>query len=467
MASRSTRRSFLKASAGVAAGGYFIGGELSGRAAQSPSERIRIAGIGVGGKGDSDISHAGMFGDVVAICDIDEGTLGNKAKQFPKAKKYFDFRKMFEEMGSSIDAVTVSTPDHTHACAASQALRMGKHVYCQKPLTYTVKEARTLRDLANEKKLCTQMGNQGTAHSGLRTGVEIIRSGVIGDVTELHVWTNRPVWPQSPTITKRPPEIPIPASIHWDEFIGPAPYRPFGGEKNARGRYTYHPFNWRGWWDFGTGALGDMGCHTANMAFMALKLGYPTKVSAENEAINPETYPAWAHVVLDYPEREGLPPVKFHWYEGKLNGKKVLPPQELLSKVLRENEKGPVDSGSIVVGTKGILYSPNDYGADFRLCPEKDYEGFKKPEQFLPRHKGGDIDANQKEEWITAIKKNDPKLALSNFNYAAVLTESLLLGNVAIKLGKPFEYDGATMSIKGDSAANALLHREYRAGWNL
>jgi predicted dehydrogenase len=383
----------------------------------------------------------------------------------PNAKKYFDFRKMLEEMDKSIDAVVVSTPDHTHAVAAAMAMRMGKHVYCQKPLTYTVKEARVLRELANEKKVCTQMGNQGTAHPGLRTGVEVIRSGAIGDVTELHVWTNRPVWPQSPSVTKRPSEVPIPPSIHWDEFIGPAPYRPFGGDKNQRGRYTYHPFNWRGWWDFGTGALGDMGCHTANMAFMALKLGYPSKVSGSSEAINPETYPGWAHVVLDYPARDGMVPVKFHWYEGKLDGKLVHPPEELQAKVLRKGEK-LVSSGSIMVGTKGILYSPNDYGADVRLCPEKEFDGFKNPEKTLPRNKRGD-DAGQKEEWIEAIRKNDPKIAMSNFNYASVLTESLLLGNVAIKLGKPFEYDGATMSIKDIPGANDLLHREYRKGWTL
>ncbi len=464
MTIRATRRGFIKSSAGISAG-YFIGGSLTGRAEQSPSEKIRIAGVGVGGKGDSDISQAGMFGDVVALCDIDEGHLENKAKQMPKAKKFYDFRKMLEEMDKSIDAVVVSTPDHTHAVAAAMALRMGKHVYCQKPLTYTVKEARVLRELANEKKLCTQMGNQGTAHPGLRTGVEVIRSGAIGDVTELHVWTNRPVWPQSPSVTKRPAEIPVPASIHWDEFIGPAPYRPFGGDKNQRGRYTYHPFNWRGWLDFGTGALGDMGCHTANMAFMAAKLGYPNKVSATSEALNTETYPGWAHVLLEYPERNGLIPVKFHWYEGKKDGKLVHPPAELQAQVLRKDEK-LVSSGSIIVGTKGILYSPNDYGADVRLCPEKEYEGFKNPAKSLPRNRRGD-DAGQKEEWIEAIRKNDPKHAMANFNYASVLTESLLLGNVAIRLGKAFEYDGANMSIKDIPDANQLLHREYRKGWTL
>ena len=464
MTIRATRRGFIKSSAGISAG-YFIGGSLTGRAEQSPSEKIRIAGVGVGGKGDSDISQAAMFGDVVAICDIDEGHLENKAKQMPKAKKFFDFRKMLEEMDKSIDAVVVSTPDHTHAVAAAMALRLGKHVYCQKPLTYTVKEARVLRELANEKKLCTQMGNQGTAHPGLRTGVEVIRSGAIGDVTELHVWTNRPVWPQSPSVTKRPAEIPVPASIHWDEFIGPAPFRPFGGDKNQRGRYTYHPFNWRGWLDFGTGALGDMGCHTANMAFMAAKLGYPTKVSATSEPINAETYPGWAHVILDYPERDGLIPVKFNWYEGRKDGKLVLPPAELQAKVLRKDEK-LVSSGSIIVGTKGNLYSPNDYGADVRLCPEKEYEGFKNPAKSLARNKRGD-DGGQKEEWIEAIRKNDPKHAMANFNYASVLTESLLLGNVAIRLGKAFEYDGANMSIKDIPDANQLLHREYRKGWTL
>ena len=277
-----SRRSFLgTASASAFAFNFFP------KSVFGANERIAFAGIGVGGKGSGDIDQAGNLGDVVAICDIDLGHLDAKAQKFPKAKKYKDFRKMLEEMHTEIDAVTISTPDHTHAPAGLMAMSLGKHVYCQKPLTHSVYEARRMGQAARQYNVTTQMGNQGTASDGLRKGVEVIQSGAIGPVREVHVWTNRPVWPQAPSITARPPEaMAVPNHVDWYLFLGPAPDRPY---HNA-----YHPFKWRGWWDFGTGAIGDMSCHTANLAFMALKLGHPLSIEAlDHGPINQETFPAW------------------------------------------------------------------------------------------------------------------------------------------------------------------------------
>src|SRR5262249_42466131 len=252
----SSRRSFLKQSSAVGVA-FWVGGSLTNAQDKSPNEKVNVACIGVGGKGNNDRSKVGALANVVAICDIDEERgLAKKKVQFPQAKVYTDFRKMLDEVGKQIDAVTVSTPDHTHAVAAISAMKMGKHVYCQKPLTYSVYEARRMREVAKEYKVCTQMGNQGTASNGLRSYVEIVRSGALGTIKAGRVWPTRPVWPQAPSITKRPDEQPIPKHVHWDLFLGPAPERPYSS--------AYHPFKWRGYWDFGTGALGDMACHTAN-----------------------------------------------------------------------------------------------------------------------------------------------------------------------------------------------------------
>ena len=255
-------------------------------------------------------------------------------------------------MAPKIDAVVVSTPDHTHAAAAVMAMRLGKPVYCQKPLAHSPYEARLMRETAAERKVATQMGNQGTSHPGFRSGIELIRSGVVGPVREVHVWTNRPFkyWKQAPDIVARPKEVPVPPHVAWDLFLGPAPERPYNP--------VYHPHDWRGWWDFGTGALGDMGCHTANLPFMALKLGLPTRVSAESGEVNPETYPAWATITYEFPARGDLPPVKLTWYEGARDGKRHLPPSELFQ------GKTPSDSGSLLVGEKGSIFSPSDYGSE-------------------------------------------------------------------------------------------------------
>jgi predicted dehydrogenase len=471
--SDSSRREFLQTSALAGVGFWVAGGVSAAAKAPSPNEKLNIACIGVGGKGDSDTKQAGNHGNIVALCDIDDNTLNGQAKNFPDAKKYNDYRKMFDEMGKSIDAVTVSTPDHSHTLPSMIAMQLGKHVYCQKPLTHTVFEARQMREAAKKYKVATQMGNQGTAEDGLRTAVEIIRSGAIGPVKEVHVWTNRPIWPQGTDAILRVPEArnaalaalrgralekvespKAPKHVHWDTFLGPAPERPFAG--------VYHPFSWRGWLDFGTGALGDMACHTANMAFMALKLGYPTTVMAESGDTNPETFPMWAKIVFQFPARDDMPPVKFTWYEGARGNHRVLPPDDLLAKVLKPGERIS-DSGSLLVGDKGILYSPNDYGASFKLLPEQDFGGFKAPEPTLARNGGGDD--GMKKEWVAAIRGGAP--AMSNFDYAGMLTETILLGNVAVRVGnkKVLEWDGPNLKFTNAPEADQYIKTEYRKGW--
>lgn len=460
MSIRLNRRRFLQSSAAVGASYWLTATAASAaRAADNPSGKLRMAGIGVGGKGSSDVEQAGNVGEIVALCDIDDKRLNKCAAKHPNAKKYHDFRKLLEEMGKEIDAVTVSTPDHTHAPASIMAMRMGKHVYCQKPLTHTVHEARQMREIAKKTGVCTQMGNQGSAENGLRRAVEIIQAGVLGPVREVYVWTDRPAkyWKQAPDIVKRPDAQPVPQHIHWNEFLGPAPERPYSN--------AYHPGLWRGYWDFGTGVLGDMACHTANMAYRALKLGYASSVVADATDLNQETYPSSAQITFEFPARGEMVPVKLVWYEGKRNGKKLFPPEELLNKVLKQGEKLG-DSGSILVGDKGILFSPNDYGAKYTLIGEGLNDAAKAVPQSLPRN--GKNDLGMKQEWASAIQAGNPKLAYSNFDIAGMLTETILLGNIAIKLnGQKLMWDGPSMQFTNNSAANHALHYEYRKGWTL
>ncbi len=474
MSSRLNRRRFLQTSTAAGLGYWFTATAVSAtRAADTPSGKVRFGCIGVGGKGGGDTQQVGNVGEVVALCDIDDGTLNAMAAKFPQAKKYHDCRKMLEEMGKQIDAVTVSTPDHMHAPASIMAMKMGKHVYTQKPLTHTVFEARQMREVAKKMGVCTQMGNQGSAETGVRRAVEIVQAGVLGQVHEAYVWTNRPIWPQAPQVTSRPPEAPVPAGVHWDEFIGPAPMRPYavypaqGGQGGRQGRRNgaYHPFNWRGWWDFGTGALGDMACHTANMAYRALNLGYPTSVVADATDVNPETYPSSARITFEFPARGQMGPVKLIWCEGRRDGKKVLPPEELLQKVLRPGQR-LADSGSLLVGDKGILFSPNDYGAQYQLIGEGLEEAAKKVPETLPRNGRGD--QGMKNEWVQAIKENKPQIAYSNFDIAGMLTETILLGNVAIRMnGQKLIWDGPALKFPNSAEATKHLHYEYRSGWTL
>ncbi|HWB08100.1 MAG TPA: Gfo/Idh/MocA family oxidoreductase [Pirellulales bacterium] len=447
------RRRFLQGLSATGIG-YWVAGRQGETFADSPNDRINIACIGVGGKGSSDTDHAGNHANIVALCDIDDKRLHDKAQKFPQAKTYNDYRKLLDEMHAHIDAVVVSTPDHTHTPAAVRAMRLGKHVYCQKPLTHSVAEARLMRDTARQHKVATQMGNQGTAHTGFRRGVEIIRSGAIGPVREVHVWTNRPFkyWKQAPDIVARPTETPpVPPHVHWDLFLGTAPERPY--------HPVYHPHDWRGWWDFGTGSLGDMACHTTNLPFMALKLGYAVRVSAISGEINPETYPAWATITYEFPARGDLPAVKLTWYEGARNGERNLPRPELLQ------GETPSSSGALLVGEKGAMFSPNDYGAEQKLLPVKEFEGYQPPEPTIARMPGDDIDDNQKAEWVRAIRGGPA--ALSNFDYAAVLTETMLLGNVAVRLGKALDYDAEKMQVTNCPEAAALINPPYRKGWEI
>ena len=445
-----TRRDILKAGAASAFAVNFLPSRVFGA-----NERLAVAGIGVGGKGGSDINGASKIGDVVALCDVDSRRGGGAFGKWPKAKRFTDFRVMLDEMGKSIDACTVSTPDHTHAPAAIRAMRQGIHVYVQKPLTHTVWEARQMRLEAKKNKVCTQMGNQGTASTGMREGVEALQSGAIGQITECHVWTNRPVWPQAPGITKALPGQAVPDHIDWNSFIGPAKMRPYNG--------GYHPFKWRGWWDYGTGALGDMACHTANLAYMGCQLTQPTWVEPVTVGpINPETYPAWAVVKMKFPGVKGRDgDVMFHWYEGKQAGRKKLPPADLF------HGNRPTNSGSLMVGTKGILYSPNDYGSAWKLLPPRG--GNKAPEYqkvkaWLPRNNGGDD--GMKREWAAAIKANKPEIALSNFDYGANLTEAILMGNIAMVVGEGFDWNPKKLT-SSNPKATALATKEYRKGWEI
>ncbi|HEY1187948.1 MAG TPA: Gfo/Idh/MocA family oxidoreductase [Gemmata sp.] len=459
MARKITRRQALGATAATL-GYLYLAPAVSAARVYRANDKLRCGGIGVGGKGSSDIDNAGALMDVVALCDIDTGKLAPKAKKWPEAKTFSDFRKLFDDSAlmKNIDAFTISTPDNTHALAAVLAMRAGKHVYVQKPLTHDVYEAHLLMKEAKKNKVCTQMGNQGTAANGLRRAAELVRAGELGDVTAVHVWTNRPIWPQAPQVSAAKPPKPAdaPKGVDWEAFLGPAPEHHY-----APG---IHPFAWRGFWDFGTGAIGDMACHTANMAFMGLKLGHPTKVSAEAGDVNPLTCPSWAHVTIEFPKRGPLAPVTLQWYEGKKDGKKVLPPDDLVKKALEiSGAKKLVDSGSILVGTKGIAYSPDDYGANVFFSTGQKANGNTKPETMPVNNKG---DQGQKDEWVEAIKANKPELALSNFDYAGLLTAAFLLGNVAIRTGKPFNFDGEKCAADIKEAA-PLIRREYRKGWDL
>ena len=458
-----TRRQFLKGTAATGASFWVLGSAGCGKptgptplgqvakGTYKKNEKLNIAGVGVGGKGGSDIAKCARE-NVVALCDIDNKRAAGAIKRFPKAKWYWDYRVLFDEMHKEIDAITCSTPDHMHAAISVPAMRMGKHVYCQKPLTHDVWEARLMAIEAKKHNVATQMGNQGTAHDGLRTAVEVLQSGVIGNVTAAHVWTNRPVWPQGKATPKGSDAVP--ANIRWNLFLGNAPFRPY---KEG----VYHPFNWRGWWDFGTGALGDMGCHTANMAYMALKLRYPTHATAENSGFEKDSFPTWSVIELDFPARGELPPVKWTWYDGgKDKPEKVH--KKLQSLIEGEKYSG---SGLILIGDKGKLYSPNDYGASYILLPKKNFEGYKPPAQTLPRIEGKmGIDQKQTNEWIAACK--DPsKKCMSDFSYAGPLTEALLLGNIATFTGKTILWDGPKCRVTNCPEAEALVRRKARMGW--
>jgi len=451
------RRTFLAVSS-TAAAGYFIAPARADDAkpATSANEEIRFACVGIGGKGQSDSADAGRSGKVVAVADVDSNQLKRAEKTFPDAKGFSDFRKMLDALGREVDAVTVSTPDHTHVTAAAMAMGMGKHCFCQKPLTRAIAEARMLGELARDKGVATQMGNQGTAADSLRRAAAFVQSGALGRIQQVHVWTNRPVWPQG---GGRPEPADVPAHLDWDAWIGPAPMRPYGA--------GYHPFAWRGFWDFGTGALGDMACHTFNMPFMALMLRDPTSVQAITSGHNKETYPKWSIIDYDFPALGDRPAVKVVWYDG---GK--LPEQSLFTGFpgeVKKNEAGAEEqlpfktasSGVLVIGEKDVLYAPGDY------CEK----GFTLKSGTKP----GDVEFEKSpghfQEWVRAIQGGPP--ARSNFpDYAGPLTETILLGNLAVwaadapeTRGKKIDWDPASLLATNAPEVEHVVRPKYREGW--
>jgi predicted dehydrogenase len=457
MPSTANRRDFIKTSAALGAGFWIAARSATADDAASPTQKLNFACVGVGGKGDSDSNHISKFANVAAIVDIDDKTLDKKGSKFPDAKKFNDFREMFAQMGDKIDGVTVSIPDHNHAVVAMAAIKLGKHVYCQKPMTHNISEARALQEAARKYKVVTQMGNQGTALDEFRRGVEILQAQSFGPVREVHVWTNRPIWPQAPDIMARPADGEVcPPNWHWDNFLGPAPERPYSK--------VYQPFNWRGWWDFGTGALGDMGCHTMNLPFMGLKLDHPTTIRGEAGDLNPETYPSWAKVEYEFDARGDMPPVKLVWWEGhkdRAKTKRNIPGHDVT------HGFDLPDSGSLMIGDNAMMMSISDYGDGQRLIFNSDVKGYGgPPPETLPRIQHGDHDENHKGEFVAAIQGKGK--TTSNFDYAGKLVETILLGNVAIREEKKkLEWDAAAMNFKNDEGANKWLSYKYRDGYSL
>lgn len=442
MTAPSTRRDFLKRATLAGAGSWVSGLPAVGRMNTS-AEKLNIGFIGAGGRGSKNIESLADQ-NVVALCDIDESRMRKPAKDHPGAKRYADFRKMLAEQ-KDLDAVVVSTPDHTHAVACLMAMRLGKHVYCEKPLTHDIAEARLLRETAARCKVASQMGNQLTAENSFRRAVELIQDGAIGAVREVHVWTDRPGtrWEQAvPTPTDRPP---VPPGIDWDLWLGPAPERPY--------HRLYHPFKWRGWVDFGTGAIGDMACHTANLAYTALNLGAPVAAEAKTSGPAGDSFPAWSIITYEFPARGQQPAVKLVWYDG---GRQ--PPQDIVRLVkLPPDQKLPV-GGSILVGSKGTFYAPGDYGAEGNvIMRDGGRQEIKGPPQRLPASPGHHA------EWVRACKGGPAPM--SEFARSAPFTEAMLLGAVAVRAGQRVEWDAKTLTVTNVPQANAFVRRPYRRGW--
>jgi hypothetical protein len=442
------RRGFIGTSSVALAGLTIVPSmAVSGLGHIAPSDKLNIAGIGFGGKGASNLTSVAGTQNIVALCDVDWGNLTSKVfNTYPNAKKYKDFRIMLDKQ-KEIDAVIISTPDHTHAVISMEAIKRGKHVYTEKPLTHTVHEARVLTKAVKEYKVASQMGNSGQASDSPRRLREMIWNGAIGPVREVHIWTDRSnrgffdtYWPQG---IKRPVDTPpVPEYLDWDLFIGPAPMRPY--------HPAYHPFKWRGWWDFGSGSLGDMGCHIFDPVFRALKLKYPVSIQVVSTLINQETYPLGSIVRYEFPAREEMPPVSLTWYDGGLRPFRI---PEL------DDEVQMGVGGTLYIGDKGKIL-------DNKIYPRSLRESYKVPEPSIPSSPG------HMEEWILACKGGNP--AGSNFDWAGPLTETVLLGNIALRKelreklsSQPLNFDAETLNFSNMPEANNFLHYEYRKGWEL
>jgi len=462
-----TRRQFL-ASASFSTAAFLLApsGVLGLRAGTSGNEKLNIAGIGIGGQGGSDLENMESE-NIVALCDVDQKHAAHIFKKYPQAKQFTDYRKMLDEM-KEIEAVVIATPDHHHAFASMEAIKRGKHVYCEKPLTHSVWEARRVATAARSAKVATQMGNQGQASQETRHLCELVWSGVIGPVHEAHIWTDRPsnglfkeYWPQGVARPKDTP--PVPETLDWDLWLGPAPERPY--------HPAYLPFVWRGWWDFGTGALGDIGCHSMDPVFRALKLGAPTSVQASSTRVNEETFPVGSMITYEFPARDialqannchitglsgaaaggvEMPACKLTWYDGGLR-----PPRP--DKLPEGQKMG--DNGRLLVGEKGFILGN-------QIFPESCAKEAAEIRDHIPTSPG------HYREWILACKGGKP--AGSNFDWAGPLAESVLLGNVALRVKLREElticrlfWDGANLKFTNLDDANKFVRREYRSGWTL
>jgi predicted dehydrogenase len=509
-ADRITRRHFFYGSllaGAVPLGGYGSQPSLKALGFKSPNEKLNIASIGAGGKAESDIQACAETENIVALCDVDEKRAEKTYQRYPALPKYKDFRVMLDKEGNNIDAVIVTIPDHMHATAAIHAMALGKHVYVQKPLAHTVWECRQLLEAAEKYKVATQMGNQGYSNEGTRQCAEMIWAGGIGNVTEVHAWTNRPAWPQG--LTDAPAPAPVPNWLDWNLWLGLAEDRPYSDD--------YLPFAWRGFYDFGSGALGDMACHILGAPNMALRLGAPTAVECVTQEGRSNIYfPAKSVVRFDFPARGAMPPVKIFWYDAMRTDRPMFPaaPQgEILGDVPRNrrgNLRSPFEpkerqiqggvfmqqfftpaplpprapepaqekpmtarerkeaewmnllrtgtNGSLFVGDKGMI-TTGTYGEWTRLIPVEKMRHYEFPPEFLPRSPG------HYRDWIRACKGGVP--ACSNFSVSAPFTEWVTLGAIATKLNTRLEWDGENMRITNNSEANELLRPAVRKGWDL
>lgn len=427
MNARFNRRRFLAAAASSSAGFLVLGSSRSAWSYQE-NEKLNIAMIGAGGRGASNLGGVASE-SIVALCDVDERRAGTSFKRYPDAKKYADYRKLLDEMEKQIDAVVVSTPNHVHAPASVTAMRMGKHAYCEKPLSHSVHEARVAAQVAAEKKVATQMGTQIHATENYRRIVELIRAGAIGEVRECHCFLRG-----GGSAGDRPTDTPpVPPGLDWEMWLGPAPYRPY--------HRCYVPHDWHYWWDFGGGAFGNMGCHYLDLAFWALDLRHPTTIEAEGPPVHVESTPAWEHCRYEFAAKGDRPPVTLTWTHRKT------PP------IFEENRFPPWAWG-VFVGTEGMLLASYP---KLMLWPEEKFADYRPPEPSIPRSIG------HHQEWIKACKTGSPTTC--NFDYSGAVTETVLLGNIAYRTGQKLQWDAANMKFTNCPKANDYLQREYRPGW--
>jgi predicted dehydrogenase len=445
-----SRRTFVAASSAFGLFQIVPRNILGGAHHTSASEKLNIAGIGVGGQGRGDLSNCDTE-NIVALCDVDHNYAAQTFAKYPKAKVYTDYRELLEKQ-KDIDAVAIATPDHTHAVIAMAAMQAGKHVFLQKPLAHSLLEVKTLLEESRRHKIQTQMGNQGHSSEHIRILKEWLDDGVIGPVDQVYAWTDRPVggqpWSDFAVKAKESETPAKPRNMDWDLWLGPAQYRPYHPD--------YHPMKWRAWLDFGTGALGDMGCHIIDPAVWALELGFPETIEATSTHWEPDvasqTFPRASLVEYSFPARGNKPPVKLNWSDGRLLPKRP--------DLLPRDVKLP-DSGALFVGRDGVIMHGSHGASGLQVFPESTFKNYKRPEKTIPRVIGG-----HHQDWIRACKDGNP--ASSHFEYGAALTTTVLMGVLAIRAkNRKLHWDTDSYSFKNDDEANALIHSSYRDGWIL